>query len=208
MKQHNPSVDVDPHVVKQSNQEIFFMSSSCLMDSLQAFEVYEDTLQLPSTTTKLALESIFGYQINDNLIGDSTTLMLCYQETTPYFMKLLAQREFNAMCLLNNLPPHNNIIPITDLLVVCGKHVAIMPILPATIEGIHTFSSSKSLIFWQQMKSALKVFHSQSLSHNDIKPSNICVTSTGDFVVLDLGSAAKFGSNIEHVAGCLGRTQS
>jgi serine/threonine protein kinase len=43
---------------------------------------------------------------------------------------------------------------------------------------------------------ALAAFHHAGYTHSDIKPSNIVVSPSGDFVVIDFGSAVPIGHEI------------
>ena len=40
------------------------------------------------------------------------------------------------------------------------------------------------------MNDALTCLHKHEYAHMDVKPSNICINSNGDFVLIDLGSVA------------------
>jgi serine/threonine protein kinase len=66
----------------------------------------------------------------------------------------------------------------------------IMPYYPSTLEHIETLSVEDGLRLFAQIRSAVDFLHALNYNHMDIKPANICVRDTGDFVLVDLGSVA------------------
>jgi len=169
-----------------------------MRDPIIAHRTYEDGLALPTTTTEQELNQYAGYKLNGNLITNNDNLIICFKETTPYIMKILTQKEYDNMTtLFKTLTPNAHIVTITELIQTKHKKLfAIMPILPATLECLPSLSVPAALRFWQQMKSALQHLHAIHFSHNDIKPSNICLGNQGEFIIIDLGSVRSFGSSI------------
>lgn len=204
VKTQDPHVRINPHVVdraiKRYPGQVTLVITS--LDPLLALNIYQDAERLPATYTELELANDFGYQINGNVIRDNDNLIICFKDTTPYILKLLTSHEYNAMQQIKQLlPAHNHIIPIQELIQAKhGKAFAIMPILPTTLEGLISLSPQSAFRFWKQMKSALEAFHQINFAHGDVKPTNICLTSNGDFVLIDLGSVAQFGSRVTSTA--------
>jgi serine/threonine protein kinase len=67
-----------------------------------------------------------------------------------------------------------------------------MPYFPSTLEYIPKLTKDIGSKLFTQISDALIFIHSLGYNHMDVKPSNICVRETGDFVLIDIGSMAKF----------------
>jgi serine/threonine protein kinase len=74
------------------------------------------------------------------------------------------------------------------------KFYMFMPLLPTTLEHFLTLDATASLLLWTCLSGALEFLHSHSYTHNDIKPPNILINTTGEFILADLGSLVPFGS--------------
>jgi serine/threonine protein kinase len=200
VRQRDPRIAINLHVIDRVIKRFAPRVQLAVagMDPELAYDIYDEAHRLPATYTELELNTDFGYQINGNLIRDNDNLVICFKDTTPYILKILTTKEYKAMLQIKDrLPPHNHIIQITELVQVKhGKQFAIMPILPTTLEGLLKFTPTTALRFWNQMASALEAFHKIGFAHNDVKPANICLGPTGDFVLIDLGSVAKFGAQV------------
>ena len=61
----------------------------------------------------------------------------------------------------------------------------LMPLFPTTLEHLPHLGKEAAEKMIMQVSTALKALHQRNLSHMDIKPSNICISNTGDFVVAD-----------------------
>jgi serine/threonine protein kinase len=183
-------------VAKQFPQQ--YDTALRMRDPIIAHRTYEDGLALPTTATEQELDNV-GYTLNGNLITNNNNLIICFKETTPYIIKILTQKEYDNMTTLFKIlkEPNAHIVTITELIKTKhNKLFAIMPILPATLKCLPSLSTPAALRFWEHMKSALQHLHTIHFSHNDIKPSNICLNNNGEFVIIDLGSARHFGSPI------------
>lgn len=201
VKLHDPLLKVNMHVVVRTAKRFPQQYDTALRmrDPIIAHRTYEDGLGLPTTATEQELNDV-GYKLNSNVITNNDNLIICFKETTPYIMKILKQKEYDNMTTLFKTlrEPNDHIVTIIDLIKTGhNKLFAIMPILPATLECLPSLSPPAALRFWQQMKSALQHLHTIHFSHNDIKPSNICLGNNGEFIIIDLGSARRFESPIE-----------
>jgi serine/threonine protein kinase len=52
---------------------------------------------------------------------------------------------------------------------------------------------------YHQMCQALEHFHRQGYLYADLKPSNICIDTDGNFILIDIGSVVKIGSSEENI---------
>jgi serine/threonine protein kinase len=70
-----------------------------------------------------------------------------------------------------------------------------MPRYPVTLEMLsHPLDTEAVSKLIQQLSTALALLHQFKLAHMDVKPSNIFVTSQGDFLLGDFGSVRRFGA--------------
>ena len=49
-------------------------------------------------------------------------------------------------------------------------------------------------MLWEHLSAALTGLHELGFAHGDVKPANVCVDGNGNFFLIDLDSAARFGS--------------
>eukprot|EP01033_Poteriospumella_lacustris_P005864 gene5864-4212_t len=63
-----------------------------------------------------------------------------------------------------------------------------MPYYPCTLGSVRKLSVADGVRLFEQIHSAVVYLHSLNFNHMDIKPSNISLMTTGDCVLIDLGS--------------------
>ncbi len=162
------------------------------MDS--AIQVYEQTLALPMTSTE-AMLTIEGYQLNGPWHEGNDNIIFCFQGTVAHLLKALTPKEFiRASSLYEVLKEQTDINPHMtsfELRTHNTKSFMIMPFYPSTLESIRKLSLEDGVRLFNQLRSAIDFLHSLNYNHMDIKPANICMRETGDFVLIDLGSVAK-----------------
>jgi serine/threonine protein kinase len=74
-----------------------------------------------------------------------------------------------------------------------GKTINFMPLYPSTLEQLPMITFEICTDLCIQMFTAFEFLHKHELAHMDIKPANICISTEGNFVLIDLESTAKFG---------------
>ena len=168
-----------------------------------AVDVYEQARMLPNTETSKEI-SIGGLTINGSLLIGNDSLQIAFEATTPRVLKTLREDEYrraekilhefdsNLLLCRDSDNSYSN-ITMFRLMQSRGKFFMLMPLFPATLEHLPQLGESEAEKFIAQVSTALKTLHARNLSHMDIKPSNICITNSGDFVVADLGSVEQFG---------------
>jgi serine/threonine protein kinase len=72
------------------------------------------------------------------------------------------------------------------------KRFVFMPLIMPTLETLPSLTGDSLARFYNDLSVALEYIHGLGFAHMDVKPSNILITSTGNFVLADLGSVAKF----------------
>lgn len=74
------------------------------------------------------------------------------------------------------------------------KHCLQMPVYPATLQHMPIpMAESVVLFYGRQLKSTLQIVHSKNYGHNDVKAANVFISSRGDCILGDFGSAMLLG---------------
>lgn len=165
-----------------------------------ALECYNDAKSLPHTATVLELK-LNGYALNGSW-GYNEKITIAYDLRQRIFLmkELMGNevsriqdfaREFGANT-------HDNLTSFT-IVVAHARHFMFMPLYVGTLEGVPVESVNIDLgrKIFAQMSSVLTFLHSFKFAHMDVKPSNICLDSEGNLILIDLGSIQKFGSFTE-----------
>ena len=104
-------------------------------------------------------------------------------------------KEFDAALSASDLPQHPGIVSFElrweDP--EKSKCFMLMPFLLATLELMPPLTDAHSHRFWADISAALAYLHALGFAHCDVKPANICVRTPVSFVLIDLGSVARFG---------------
>ena len=168
-----------------------------------AVDVYQQARMLPNTETSKEI-SIDGLVINGSLLIGNDSLQIAFEATIPRVLKTLRPDEFRRakkillefdsnLLLCRDSDNTYSYITMFRLLKSRGKFFMLMPLFPTTLEHLPHLGEAEAEKLISQVSTALKTLHERNLSHMDIKPSNICITNNGDFVVADLGSVEQFG---------------
>ena len=160
-----------------------------------AVEAYELGKRLPSTTTVNELQ-VEGYKLN-GMMYEGSELVICYKGEQVHLLKSLRDDEarraqvFRDACEGRMIP---HVTPFELVTSASGKHLMIMPKFATTLEPLPHLSPGGVAIMWSHVCEALESLHVMGFAHADIKPGNICVSEDGlTFVLIDLGSVARFG---------------
>ena len=168
-----------------------------------AVDVYDQARMLPNTETSKEI-SVGGLAINGSLFIGNDSLQIAFEATIPRVLKTLRSDEFrraekilqefdsNLLLCRDSANTYSN-ITMFRLLQSRDKFFMLMPLFPTTLEHLPQLEEADAEKLISQVSTALKTLHERNLSHMDIKPSNICITNSGDFVVADLGSVEQFG---------------
>jgi len=100
------------------------------------------------------------------------------------------EREAKALARLT----HPNIVKVTDYGEYEGRPYLVMPFLPGgNLKGL---LKERGRLNWQEaartlipLAHALEYAHSQGVIHRDVKPSNILITQSGEYMLTDFGVA-------------------
>jgi hypothetical protein len=181
--------------------------SNALTEQLpaDAARVYWDTEQLPSTTTVHTFE-LDGFHMNGPLY-EGSELTVCYRGTRAYVIKgihatdalrLTALRDSLAQVVAAGLSAPQHIAPFELRTSPAGRTYVVMPRYMDTLERMPPLNDAVGIAtLWEHMSAALTDLHELGFAHGDVKPANVCVDGNGDFFLIDLDSAARFGSTTQ-----------
>ena len=167
-----------------------------------AARVYWDTEQLPSTTTIHTFE-LDGFRLNGPLY-EGSELTVCYRGTHAYVIKgvhatdalrLAALRDSLAQVVAAGLRAPQHVTPFELRTSPAGRTYVVMPRYIDTLERMPPLDDAVGIAtLWEHVSEALTGLHELGFAHGDVKPANVCVDGNGEFVLIDLDSAARFGS--------------
>ncbi|KAJ9101877.1 hypothetical protein QFC21_003217 [Naganishia friedmannii] len=89
--------------------------------------------------------------------------------------------------------PHPNIIGFDSFIITPSYALIIMPFLAQLMPV--SISEERAKGYFKQLTSALAYLHENGITHNDIKPSNIMLSSTNTPIFVDFGFAQKWDVN-------------
>ncbi|KAJ9116868.1 hypothetical protein QFC22_004525 [Naganishia vaughanmartiniae] len=89
--------------------------------------------------------------------------------------------------------PHPNIIGFDSFIITPSYALIIMPFLAQLMPVSISVERAKG--YFKQLTSALAYLHENGITHNDIKPSNIMLSSTNTPIFVDFGFAQKWDVN-------------
>jgi hypothetical protein len=199
--QSKKNISIDPQVIEKMvhyyAQQVIISTS--LKDYNLALKYYDLAKNMPNTVTRNEFRTS-GYMINGNVFNGKDYLQLAFSTkivtlNRPYVAKRLNDpdevtrlKSFSeslkgAACLY---------VTSFELLSVRNKVYNFMPFHSAILAQLPqlTFEICSKLCI--QMFTAFTFLHNRGFAHMDVKPSNICITIDGNFVLIDLESMAKF----------------
>ena len=159
-----------------------------------AADVYALAASLPSLTTEADFR-LDGLHVN-GLLFEGGSLVRCFRERDEFVLKPLDARE-NARALALHEAMAAARAPIPGLATFelhprGSKLFMLMPRYGASLEHLPALSSEGTHVLWQSIVGALRGLHALGFAHMDVKPANICVAGAQGFVLVDLGSVARF----------------
>ena len=167
-----------------------------------AARVYWDTERLPSTTTIHTFE-LDGFRVNGPLY-EGSELTICYRGLQSYVIKgvlatdalrLAALRDSLAQVVAAGLRPPQHVAPFELRTSPAGRTFVVMPRYIDTLERMPPLDDADGIaMLWEHLSAALTGLHELGFAHGDVKPANVCVDGNGEFFLIDLDSAARFGS--------------
>jgi len=164
-------------------------------DSALLASVYDDALKLPSVQTTLEMERN-GFVLDGILIDGNDSLQICFKKSVPHVLKICTPQEYERAKNFEDVfkaEPCEWIISY-ELYTRHLKFYMFMPLHPITLEHLPSLDSSTAPLFWHCISTALKYLHKNGYAHNDVKPPNILINTSGEFLLTDLGSLVLFNN--------------
>jgi serine/threonine protein kinase len=188
---------VDRDIYARMNQRFGVMVNNALLsqDESLMLRAYESAQALPSTTTTQHIAST-GFIVDGDLFrGNEQILMAFHKDSgSPYAMKLASKSEYDRVKEWKDKTETKTVskfIVEHTLEDFRNKLFLFMPLYPATLEYAPNLSTDVACKFYSQLVDALECFHGFGFIHNDVKPSNILISTDGNFLLADLGSLSK-----------------
>lgn len=152
-------------------------------------DAYDQSENLPSATTEIRL-SRNDIIMNGEIVSTSdSALTLCFKKSIPYAMKCIDRTEQSKLSSLQTYLQHECIVEFE----LVDSRFMIMPFYPTTLQHLKYVEEDTAMKLWNSIGTALDHLHSNSLAHMDVKPENILISTSGTFILGDLGSVVKFG---------------
>jgi serine/threonine protein kinase len=158
-------------------------------------DCYRDALSLPSVQTSLELENN-GFILDGVLISANKNLQICFKKSVPHVLKVCSREEYTRAEHFQNAVREAEWcewVTSFELYNRMEKFYMFMPLLPTSLEHLRTLDETTSPLLWTCLSGALDFLHSYGYAHNDVKPPNILISTTGEFILADLGSLVPFG---------------
>ncbi len=173
-------------------------------DRQLALDVFCVAQTMPSVTTEASI-SADGFRVNGSLFPESS-LFVCYKQLTPFVVKPLCVFEAKRLKALlaavgssgsrdDDYDLHRNIVPFSlkweDA--AKAKCFMVMPKLHVSLDVVPPLCEQHAARLLADVRAALEYLHDHGFAHADVKPANICLRDSGEFVLIDLGSVVPFG---------------
>ena len=160
-----------------------------------AVDIYAMAASLPSLTTEADFR-LAGLHVN-GLLYEGGNLVRCFRGREEFVLKPLDAREKGRALAL-----HEALIsaraPVAGLTAFelhprGDKLFMLMPRYGASLEHLAALDAEDALVLWRSVGGALRALHALGFAHMDVKPANICAAGAQGFVLVDVGSVARFG---------------
>ena len=161
-----------------------------------AADVYALAASLPSLTTEADFR-LAGLHVN-GLLFEGGALVRCFRERDEFVLKPLDARENSRALALHEAMTAARAPSIPGLATFelhprGDKLFMLMPRYGASLERLPALSGESARVLWESIAGALRGLHVLGFAHMDVKSANICTAGAQGFVLVDLGSVARFG---------------
>lgn len=168
---------------------------------------YRKVENMPKANTKLQFQKSGWTFAEMSARGEGYSC--CFRDGRPYLARPATLEEVTRVgALLKSVSKssyqlNEHIVPIILEKHEGTRHYFISPLYPITLDTYPSLEEASSQRLWSELSQALKSLHQFGYAHMDIKAANICVTTEGKFILIDLGSVAKFHTVTETTEGVL-----
>ena len=162
-----------------------------------ACDLFEETRNRPAYVTKEHFQTE-GYLLNGPL-HESPNLHACFKGLEKHVVKRLGSAEAKRVLIFREalgevakISAHIIHFTLWEN-VEAGHTYMLMPLLPTTLEPFPWLLEEDAHTFWLHMSDALTFLHDLGFVHADVKPANVCIRNSAEFVLIDLGSLCRSG---------------
>jgi len=191
---------IDDQVYQRMNQRYGIQINTAVTtgDRELMLNLYKQTEELPSTTTTHHIDSV-GFVLDGDLFRASDSIRMAYRKSDgrPFAVKMCTRIEYDKATLWLEKSKGkvvSKFIVEHFLENFHGKYFLFMPLYPATLESFELVSVHSVRTFYSNMVEALECLHDIGFIHNDVKSSNILVSTEGNYILADLGSLSDPGT--------------
>lgn len=108
----------------------------------------------------------------------------------------LLQREARAGLAVR----HPHLVHVKRAAVTCAPHFVVMDLLSGEtmrrrLRRDYRLAGTDAVWMVRQIAEALAALHRGGFMHGDVKPDNVCLTDSGEAILIDLGFAHRLGEN-------------
>ena len=137
-----------------------------------------------------------GLQL-DGPLFEGSAITRCFRGRGELLLKPLDRREHECALALQEALRAARAAPIPCLTTFelhphGAKIFMIMSLYGASLEHLATLDVDDVRELWRCASGALRGLHALGFAHMDVKPANICLASAEGFMLVDIGSTARF----------------
>ena len=160
-----------------------------------AADLYADAKALPSVATRADFE-LSGYLL-DGPLYEGSNLTIAFKGLSMYVVKALDAPEHSRAVELQAAMQSSGVQPCPhlvsfELTSAHGRRFMIMPHMATTLAHMPRLEEEGASMLVQHVSTAIRYLHELGFSHADVKPDNVGLQVAETFVLIDLGSVARF----------------
>jgi serine/threonine protein kinase len=186
--------DINDQIYKRMNQRFGIQVNTAVVtrDRQLMYNLYKQAEELPSTTTTQHIASQ-GFILDGDLFRSNDGIRVAFRKMDgrPFAMKMCTLSEFERAKLWLEKSSGKEVSKFIVEHIMekfQDKYFLFMPLYPAILESCELVSAYSLRNFYFQMVDALECLHQFGFIHNDVKPSNILISTEGNYILADLGS--------------------
>ena len=160
-----------------------------------AADLYADARDLPSVATRADFE-LSGYLL-DGPLYEGSNLTIAFKGLSMHVVKALDAPEHSRAVELQAAMQSSGVQPCPhlvsfELTSAHGRRFMIMPHMATTLAHMPRLEEEGASMLVQHVSTAIRYLHELGFSHADVKPDNVGLQVPETFVLIDLGSVARF----------------
>lgn len=157
--------------------------------------LYQLAQQMPSTETNAKLKTV-GITILDVCNNAERCVVLFGNKSDGAAIALKRLTNMDEVERLHYLVSLNLSHPGVVPFELCAplNDFLLMPRYISTLTELKPLTAERQHLLVSQVGAALRYLHEKCVAHMDVKPDNIALNHLGEFILIDIGNAAPFGT--------------